>query len=137
MEWIPLGFRNAKKRMMSNRKIRRIVSLLFFAPYLRQVLSINVHWLVADATGDYAVIEYWKNELYIFRPKDRLDIVPFTSQVVPYEYNSIENYYVNVDATKTYMTDNWQIEYSSKVRVGNLMGAYASKVHLKFIIDRE
>lgn len=45
---------------MSNRKIRRIVSLVFFAPYLRQVLSINVHWLVADATIEkYQDVTNW------------------------------------------------------------------------------
>ena len=92
--------------------------------------SINVHWMVADATGDYAVFEYWDNELFVLRPEDRLDIVPFTSQVIPYEYNSIENYYANLKATMTYLDEPWQYGYSAKQRVRHLMDAYADKVHL-------
>ena len=92
--------------------------------------SINVHWMVADATGDYAIFEYWENKLYVLRPEDRMNIVPFTSQVIPYEYNSVENYYANLEATKKYLTDAWQHGYSAKQRVRHLMDAYADKVHL-------
>ena len=92
--------------------------------------SINVHWMVADATGDYAVFEYWENDLYVLRPENRQKILTLTSQVVPYEYNSIENYYANFDATMTYLIDEWQYGYSSKQRVRHLMDAYADKVHL-------
>ena len=86
--------------------------------------SINVHWMVADATGDYAVFEYWEDSLYVLRAKDRNDIIHLTSQVVPYEYNSIENYYCNPEATFNYLTDMWQNAYSSKVRVNHLMMSY-------------
>ncbi|MCQ2206010.1 MAG: linear amide C-N hydrolase [Bacteroidaceae bacterium] len=92
--------------------------------------SINVHWMVADATGDYAIFEYWENKLYVLRPEDRQNIVPFTSQIIPYEYNSVENYYANLEATKTYLSDVWQYGFSNKVRVGHLMDTYADKVHL-------
>lgn len=92
--------------------------------------SINVHWMVADATGDYAIFEYWENKLYVLRPEDRQNIVAFTSQIIPYEYNSVENYYANLEATKTYLSDAWQYGYSNKVRVGHLMDTYADKVHL-------
>ena len=92
--------------------------------------SINVHWMIADATGDYAIFEYWENKLYVLRPEDRMNIVPFTSQVIPYEYNSVENYYANLEATQTYLTDKWQNGYSAKQRVRHLMDAYADKVHL-------
>ena len=95
--------------------------------------SINVHWMVADATGDYAVFEYWEDKLYVLRPEERSWIAYSTSQIVPYEYNSIENYYCNPEATATYMQDEWQYGYSSKVRVGHLMNAYASKVRTEFI----
>lgn len=95
--------------------------------------SINVHWMVADATGDYAVFEYWEDKLYVLRPEERSWIAYSTSQIVPYEYNSIENYYCNPEATATYMQDEWQYRYSSKVRVGHLMNAYASKVRTEFI----
>ncbi len=86
--------------------------------------SLNVHWMVADATGDYAVFEYWEDSLYVLRAKDRNDIVHLTSRVVPYEYNSIENYYCNPTATFNYLTDRWQNIYSSKVRVNHLMMSY-------------
>ena len=92
--------------------------------------SINVHWMIADATGDYAIFEYWENKLYVLRPEDRQNIVPFTSQIIPYEYNSVENYYANLEATKTYLSDAWQYGFSNKVRVGHLMDTYADKVHL-------
>lgn len=86
--------------------------------------SLNVHWMVADATGDYAVFEYWEDSLYVLRAKDRNNIVHLTSRVVPYEYNSIENYYCNPTATFNYLTDRWQNIYSSKVRVNHLMMSY-------------
>ena len=86
--------------------------------------SLNVHWMVADATGDYAVFEYWEDSLYVLRAKDRNNIVHLTSHVVPYEYNSIENYYCNPYATATYLMDKWQNIYSSKVRVNHLMMSY-------------
>ena len=86
--------------------------------------SLNVHWMVADATGDYAVFEYWEDSLYVLRAKDRNNIVHLTSHVVPYEYNSIENYYCNPYATATYLIDKWQNMYSSKVRVNHLMMSY-------------
>ena len=98
--------------------------------------SINVHWLVADATGDYAIFEYWENELYVLRPEDRLYISLYTSHVVPFEYNSVENYYVNLDATKTYLTDFWQYSYSGKLRVGHLMDAYADKARIMLFEGR-
>lgn len=86
--------------------------------------SLNVHWMVADATGDYAVFEYWNDTLYVLRPEDRNYILMQTSHVVPYEYNSIENYYCNPEATKTYMEDKWQYSYSSKIRVQRMMMSY-------------
>ena len=86
--------------------------------------SINVHWMVADATGDYAVFEYWNDSLYVLRSQERNSILYKTSQVVPYEYNSIENYYCNPKATETYLTDWWQHGYSSKVRVQRMMMSY-------------
>lgn len=86
--------------------------------------SLNVHWMVADATGKYAVFEYWNDTLYVLSAEDRDKILEQTPQVVPYEYNSIENYYCNPEATSTYMDDKWQYSYSSKVRVQRMMMYY-------------
>lgn len=86
--------------------------------------SLNVHWMVADADGDYAVFEYWNDSLYVLRAKDREGINHLTSQVIPYEYNSIENYYCNPEAISTYLIYKWQNGYSSKVRVQRMMMSY-------------
>lgn len=86
--------------------------------------SLNVHWMVADAQGDYAVFEYWNDSLYVLDAETRNMILPLTSHLVPYEYNSIENYYCNSTATSTYLSDMWQNAYSSKIRVQRMMMAY-------------
>lgn len=110
--------------------VEDVVKMMKQYNYVSLHPSINVHWMVADAKGDYAIFEYWENELYVLRPEDRMYIVPATSQVIPYEYNSIENYYANLEATITYLTDAWQYGYSAKQRVRHLMDAYADKVNL-------
>ena len=85
---------------------------------------MNGHFLIADATGDFAVFEYWGDTLYVLRSEDRQKILPLTPHVIPFEFNSMENYYCNPKATATYITDPWQYGFSAKVRVGKMMDAY-------------
>ena len=92
----------------------------------------NVHWYVADAEGDYAVFEYWGRgttespyELHVMRYNDRFKKTNnATYYGVPYEYNSIENYYCNQEAALNYNQDKWQFNFSNKVRVHHMMSAY-------------
>ena len=92
----------------------------------------NVHWYVADAEGDYAVFEYWGRgteespyKLHVMRYDDRFKGAGNSSyHSVPYEYNSIENYYCNTEASDTYNQDKWQNVFSNKVRVHHMMSAY-------------
>lgn len=37
-------------------------------------MPLNIHWMMADATGDWAIFEYWKNELYVYREKKLFDL---------------------------------------------------------------
>ena len=85
---------------------------------------MNGHFLIADATGDFAVFEYWGDTLYVLRSADRQKILPLTPHVLPFEFNCMENYYCNPKATATYITDPWQYGFSAKVRVGHMMNAY-------------
>ena len=85
---------------------------------------MNGHFLIADATGDFAVFEYWGDTLYVMRSQDRQKILPLTPHVIPYEFNCMENYYCNPKATATYITDPWQFGFSAKVRAGQMMRAY-------------
>lgn len=85
---------------------------------------MNGHFLIADATGDFAVFEYWNDTLYVLRSEDRNSILPLTPHVIPFEFNCMENYYCNPIATATYIYDPWQYGFSAKVRVGHMMNAY-------------
>ena len=85
---------------------------------------MNGHFLIADATGDYAVFEYWNDKLYVLRADDRRNALYGTPRVIPFEYNSMENYYCNPEATATYIKDAWQYGFSSKQRVGRMMTFY-------------
>ncbi len=93
----------------------------------------NVHWYVADATGKYAVIEYWgkgtaESPFKVYVMEDALsryiDSGNTTYFGVPYEYNSIENYYCNPEAAANFNDDKWQINFASKARVFHMMSAY-------------
>ncbi len=85
---------------------------------------MNGHMLVADTTGDYAVFEYWNDSLYVLRADGRRKILGNTSHVIPFEYFSMENYYCNPEAIKTYLQDKWQYVFISKSRVGRMMNSY-------------
>lgn len=99
--------------------------------YVTLMPNLNVHWFVADATGDFAVFEYWGEgtasspyKLYVLRPEDREETMYTSLATVPYEFNSIENYYCNPEAAATYDQDMWQISYSTKLRIHNMMSHY-------------
>ncbi len=86
--------------------------------------TLNVHWLIADATGDWAIFEFWKNELHVYRENDLKKPEMLGKPEVAYEWFSIENYYRNPELVATYEKDGWQTEYSPKVRVEHMMKAY-------------
>ena len=100
--------------------------------YVTMMNKLNTHWYVADAEGDYAVFEYWGRgteespyKLYVMRRDERFRKTGnHTYYGVPYEYNSIENYYCNPEAAFTYNQDKWQFNFSNKVRVHHMMSAY-------------
>ena len=91
-----------------------MVSLI---PYL------NVHWLIADATGDWAIFEYWGNELHVYREED-LKKPEMVDPDVPYEWCSIENYYRNPECVANFKSQEWQTYYSTKKRITNMMKSY-------------
>ena len=86
--------------------------------------NLNVHWMIADASGDNAIFEYWKDSLYVLRAEERSLIGFYTKSVVPYEYNSMENYYYNIEAASTYEKDAWQYSFSTKRRAHTMMSNY-------------
>lgn len=100
--------------------------------YVTMMNKLNTHLYVADAEGDYAVFEYWGRgteespyKLYVMRRDERFHKTGNNTYYgVPYEYNSIENYYCNPEAAFTYNQDGWQFNFSNKVRVHHMMSAY-------------
>lgn len=92
---------------------------------------LNVHWLIADATGDWAIFEFWKNTLHVYRETDLKKDEMLGTPKVEYEWFSIENYYRNPELVSTYETDEWQTEYSPKTRVENMMNHYKPTMTLE------
>ena len=90
--------------------------------------DLNVHWMMADATGDWALFEYWKDELHIYREADLIAMSVYVGTDVPYEWYSIENYYRSLEPysayPKQYVADDWQVLMSGKKRVGHMMNFY-------------
>ena len=93
----------------------------------------NVHWYLADAEGNYAVLEYWGRgteespfELYVMDDITERYVTAGNSSYygIPYEYNCIENYYCNPKAAATYNEDKWQHFFNNKVRIHHMMSAY-------------
>lgn len=93
---------------------------------------MNVHWLMADATGDWAIFEYWKNELYVYREKDlhELSNRKRGQQHIQWEWFSIENYYrhpepyLSFPVNQAENTANWQQQMTNKLRVEHMMNFY-------------
>lgn len=103
--------------------VKEVEQLLAQYDMVNFIPVLNIHWLVADASGDWAIIEYWKNKLHVYREKD-LQGDGMIDSDVPYEWMSIENYYRNPELVATYHSDGWQKRYSPKVRVTHMMKAY-------------
>lgn len=114
------------------RTVSEVEKIMSEYDYVTLMNKLNTHWYVADAEGDYAVFEYWGRgakdspyKLYVMRHKERFRKTGnHTYYGVPYEYNSIENYYCNPEAASTYNQDLWQFRFSNKVRVHHMMSAY-------------
>ena len=92
--------------------------------------TLNVHWLMADATGDWAMFEFWDNELNVYREDSLYKMSSNTCTPIPYEWYNIENYYRSWipytaypkpgEATKS----NWQSFFSSRIRATHMMNNY-------------
>ena len=99
--------------------------------------STAIHWFISDADGHCAVFEYWNrgidpttgektpDKLYILDTEnDRYLPTHGALAQVPFERNSIENYYCNAEANFTFNTDRWQLGFSNKTRVQRMMTYY-------------
>lgn len=95
-------------------------------------LPLNVHWLMADATGDWAIFEYWKNELYVYRDKELYDLANHKrgQHNIQWEWYSIENYYRHPEPYLSFPVNqaenpaNWQQQMTNKRRVEHMMNFY-------------
>ncbi len=93
---------------------------------------MNIHWLMADATGDWAIFEYWKNELYVYRDKELYDLSNHKrgQQHVQWEWFSIENYYRHPEPYFAFPVNqaenpsDWQLMMTNKLRVEHMMNFY-------------
>lgn len=94
--------------------VKEVETMLSQYDMVGVVPVLNVHWLIADATGDWAIFEYWKNELHVYRENDLKKPEMLGKPKVANEWFSIENYYRNPELVATYETDGWQKDYSPK-----------------------
>ena len=118
------------------RTVEDVKKLFQSYDYTCLVPNTAVHWFVADAEGHCSVFEYWnrgkdntsgecRDTLYIMdTEKDRYIATHGALAQVPYERNSIENYYCNPEASVTFNTDRWQLYFSNKTRVQRMMTYY-------------
>lgn len=111
--------------------VKEVEELLKSHDMVNLMASLNVHWMIADATGDWAIFEYWKNELFVMREKELYVYGSVAGLHMPYEWYSIENYYRNPEAFCAYPnpvtienSTNWQLTMSAKMRVGHMMNFY-------------
>ncbi len=112
--------------------VKEVEELLKSYDMINIMSSLNVHWMIADATGDWAIFEYWKNELHVMREFEQLYVYGLLAGLhMPYEWYSIENYYRNPEAFLAYpnpitpaTAENWQVKMSAKMRVGHMMNFY-------------
>ncbi|MCQ2306730.1 MAG: linear amide C-N hydrolase [Bacteroidales bacterium] len=98
--------------------------------YTAMSQHLNAHFYIADASGKCLTLEYWKGShgqdtLLALTPEDRFKSMHNSLIQAPYEYNSIENYYCNIEASTTHSEDFWQYYFSSKTRVSNMMRHYS------------
>ena len=105
--------------------------------YTTLIPSTAIHWFISDAEGHCAVFEYWNrgidpeteektpDKLYILDTEDDRYLPTHGALAqVPFERNSIENYYCNAEANFTFNTDRWQLGFSNKCRVQRMMTYY-------------
>ena len=98
--------------------------------YVSTHMILNVHWLLADATGDWGIFEFWDDTLHVYREDDLYELSFYAGSTIPYEWYSIENYYRSWEPYSTYppsgytTPDNWQAAFSLKTRVTHMMNAY-------------
>lgn len=118
-------------RLLTNcATVEEAVSYLQSLDYTATYQTLNAHFYIADASGKYLTLEYWKGSqgqdtLLALTPEDRLQAMHNSPIQVPYEYNCIENYYCNPEASTTYRGDYWQYYFSGKTRVTNMMSHYS------------
>lgn len=110
--------------------VDEVVAMLKSYDYTNMCASVNTHWLIADAEGDWRILEYWrdregKDSLIVMDENDRYKAAYQPIGYIPYEYRCIENYYCNKDATQTFASDFWQFSYTTKARVANMMRHYS------------
>ncbi|MCQ2316009.1 MAG: linear amide C-N hydrolase [Bacteroidales bacterium] len=118
-------------RLLANcATVEDAVSYLQSLDHTAMAQWLNAHFYVADANGKCLTLEYWKGSqgqdtLIALTPEDRYKAMHTTLIQIPYEYNSIENYYCNFEAAMTHSEDFWQYYFSGKTRVGNMMRHYS------------
>ena len=118
-------------RLLTNcATVEDAVSYLQSLDYTATYQNLNAHFYVADASGKCLTLEYWKDsqgqdKLLVLTPEDRYETMHHSLVQVPYEYNCIENYYCNPEASTTYRGDYWQYYFSGKTRVTNMMSHYS------------
>ena len=110
--------------------VQDVVDLFHSHDYITTMPDINIHWCVADSTGAWATLEFWKDKngkdsLYVMNEKYRQWASYSSVNKIPYEYRCIENYYCNEEAARTYNYDYWQHGYSTKQRALNMMSHYS------------
>ena len=98
--------------------------------YVSTNMILNVHWMMADATGDWAIFEYWNDTLHVYREDQLYQMSWYAGGTIPYEWFSIENYYRSWEPYSSYPTpgevgiNDWQVAFSPKIRVTHMMNAY-------------
>lgn len=110
--------------------VEDVVKLFNKFDYTTLTPDLNLHWFVADAHNNFRFIEIWKGKdgkytIYTMDEEERWDSTYTPTAMIPYEYRSIENYYINKEAGITFTKDYWQYRYSTKARVHNMMSHYS------------
>ena len=110
--------------------VEDVVNFFNSYDYTSMIAELNIHWYVADANNEWRTLEFWKgsqgqDSLYVMDENYRYAATFYSGSMVPYEYRCIENFYCNLEASKTYNLDHWQFGYSTKVRAMNLMNHYS------------
>lgn len=119
-----------KKILRECETVEDVVKIFNEFDYTTLTPDINIHWFVADAHNNFRFIEIWKGNdgkytIYTMDEEERWEYTYSPSAMIPYEYRSIENYYINREASTTFTKDYWQNQYTTKARVHNMMSHYS------------